>query len=349
VWDSAAARPLPVVEFAASLRQYASAERRHLHCCHCGTPLEAGEWMAMQVPPSIGVQNFSNRLEGGSAHEPKRNVCEVCRIQFILEKLAWQGHRDKQGSERVTFYLHLFPYAFFTRPLLRAWWYSVRRLADADHTAFFLDTKNYFHLTWRLQTEVQVRGFGTRENGMNLPALSETISTTPIFPIVAPGENYGLQFLLALEKAVVLVRWFECRALLSRSPVPPFNLAHEQIDGQPVVLMVEGAPRTMNWLVPQMSLPRGPFESLVRKLTLLHQLSETLFYVDAANRDKAATIPHDFAAAAADDPLALYYVADRAVEKKVAAEKGGKSGEPELRAIFLSRAITPILDELITL
>ena len=36
----------------------------------------------------IGVQSFSNRLEGGSSREPKRNVCDVCRAQFILEKLA---------------------------------------------------------------------------------------------------------------------------------------------------------------------------------------------------------------------------------------------------------------------
>src|SRR5258708_23726411 len=36
------------------------------------SPLPAEEWMAGQVPGNIGVQSFSNRLEGGSKYEPKR-------------------------------------------------------------------------------------------------------------------------------------------------------------------------------------------------------------------------------------------------------------------------------------
>lgn len=350
VWDSVANQPLIRLDFGDSLRQYANAKQKHEQCCHCGSPLKADEWMAAQVPPNIGVQSFSNRLEGGSSREPKRNVCDVCRTQFILEKLAWRSHRDKQGAEQVTFYLHLFPYAFFTRPLLRAWWLSVERLRDADHSAFFIDTKNYFRAFQRLQAEVRIQGFGTTTNGLSLPALSDTISNTPVLSIVAPGSNYGLQFLLALEKAVVLVRWFECRAILSRSPVPPLNLAHEKINGeQPVVLMVEGMPRNMSWLLPQTSLTRNEFDTLTRKLGLLHQLSEKLYYVDPKSKDKTDHIPHDFTAAAADDPLALYFEADRFIEKKVAAEKNKPSGAPELSAIQLSGAVAPILDELIKL
>ncbi len=350
VWDSVANQPLITLNFGDSLRQYANAKRTHEQCCHCGSPMKADEWMAVQVPPSIGVQSFSNRLEGGSSREPKRNVCDVCRTQFILEKLAWRSHRDKQGAEQVTFYLHLFPYAFFTRPLLRAWWLSVEKLRDADHNAFFIDTKHYFRAFQRLQAEVRIQGRMTTTNGLSLPMLSDTISNTPVLSIVAPGDNYGLQFLLALEKAVVLVRWFECRAILSRSPIPPLNLAHEKIDGkQPVVLMVEGMPRNMSWLLPQTSLTRSEFDTLTRKLSLLHQLSEKLYYVDPKSKDKTDHIPHDFTAAAADDPLALYFEADRFIEKKVAAEKNKPSSAPELSAIQLSKAVAPILNELIKL
>ncbi len=350
VWDSLTALPMITSQFGDTLRQYTNAKRLHKQCCHCGSALKADEWMEAQVAPSIGVQSFSNRLEAGSSRDPKRNVCDVCRAQFILEKLAWRGHRDKQGAEQVTFYLHLFPYAYFTRPLLRAWWLSVEKLRDADHSAFFLDTRNYFRHLQQLQTEVNIQGFKTTTNGLSLPILSDTISNTPVLSIVAPGDNYGLQFLLALEKAVILVRWFECRAILTRSPVPPFNLAHEKIDGkQPVVLMVEGMPRNMSWLVPQTSLTRGEFERLVKKLSLLHQLSENLYYVDPKSKDKTDHIPHDFATAAADDPLALYFEADRFIEKKVAAERDKASGTPELQAIHLSGAITPILNDLIKL
>jgi len=350
VWDSVTSQPMTPLDFGDTLRRYANAKRLHEQCCYCGSPLKADEWMEAQVPPNIGVQSFSNRLEGGSSREPKRNVCDVCRAQFILEKLAWRGHRDRQSAEQVTFYLHLFPYAYFTRPLLRAWWLSVEKLRDADHSAFFIRTGDYFRSLQRLQTEVRIQGFRTTTNGLSLPMLSDTISNTPVLSIIAPGANYGLQFLLALEKAVVLVRWFECRAILSRSPVPPLNLAHEKIDGkQPVVLMVEAIPRNMSWLVPQTSLTHNDFETLVRKLSLLYLLSEKLYYVDPKSKDKTDHVPHDFATAAVDDPLALYFEADRFIEKKVAAEKGKTSGSAELQAIQLSNVIAPILDGLVKL
>jgi CRISPR-associated protein Csc3 len=354
VWDSgenATSQPIMVVSFGDSLRQYANAKRPYEQCCHCGSALPAGEWMAAQVPANIGVQSFSNRLEGGSSREPKRNVCDVCRAQFILEKLAWRAHRDKQEMEQTTFYLHLFPYAYFTRPQLTAWWLSVERLRDADHSAFFLNTGDYFRTLARMQTDLRIQGVKTGINGLSIPVLSDTISNTPVLCIVAPGSNYGLQFLLALEKAVILVRWFECRAILSKSPVPPLNLAHEKTEeGEPVVLMVDGMPRNLSWLLPQTSIGRSMFDKvLVRKLYLLHQLSEKLYYVDPKSKDKSNRIPHDLATAAADDPLALYYEADRLIEKKIAAEKSKGAGAPELQAIHLSGTIAPILDNLIKL
>ena len=166
------------------------------------------------------------------------------------------------------------------------------------------------------------------------------MSNTPILPIVAPGENYGLQFLLALEKTVVLTRWFECRVILSRSPVPPLNLSHEYIDGRPVVLMIESMPRNMSWLLPTTSLDPEGVKFLCRNLSLLHQIAEKLYY-KGSNFD---AIPHDFAVAAADDPLALYYEADRLIEKKITHEKGAS---PEQQAIYLSRQVVPILQTLV--
>ena len=344
VWDSLPG-PKPVIEinFADTLRQYSDAKRPHEQCCYCGSPLKTTEWMAAQVPPSIGVQSFSNRLEGGSSYEPKRNVCDVCRAQFILEKLAWRSHRDKRGDEQTTFYLHLFPYAFFTKPELHAWWLSVDRLRDSDHSAFLIDTRTYFRQLETSQGEPVIQGYKTGVNGLGLPRLSETISNTPVLPIVAPGENYGLQFLLALEKAVVLTRWFESRAILSRSPVPPLNLSHEQVDGKPVVLMVEGMPRNMSWLLPTTSLNSEGVRTLSEKLGLLYRITEKLYY-KGADLDAA---PHDLAVAAADDPLALYYEADRLIEKKIAGEKGKAATAPEQQAMALSRQIAPLLNELV--
>jgi len=350
VWDtgssshgqSALSRPIMTTDFGENLRQYAS-KRQYEQCCNCGTALKASEWMAVQVPTSIGVQSFSNRLEGGSLRDPKRNVCAVCRAQYILEKLAWRSHRDKQGSEQVTFYLHLFPYAFFTQPLLRAWWVSINRLRDSDHTAFLVSSREYFRNFNELQEDVQIEGHRTTTNGLGLPILSEAISNTPVLPIIAPGDNYGSQFMLALEMTVMLVHWFECRAILSRSPIPLINLSNEKIDDKPVVMMVDGMPRNMSWLVPETSMYRQQVELLCSRLSQLHRLSKALYYMGSKSDD----IPHDFAVAAADDELALYYEADRLIEKKIDAEKGRMKISSEQYAITLSRQVAPILQKLV--
>ncbi len=350
VWDtgssspgqSALSRPIMATDFGENLRQYAS-KRQYEQCCNCGTALKASEWMAAQVPTSIGVQSFSNRLEGGSSHDPKRNVCAVCRAQYILEKLAWRSHRDKQGAEQVTFYLHLFPYAFFTQPLLRAWWVSINRLRDSDHTAFLVNSREYFRNFNELQEDIQIEGHRTTTNGLGLPTLSEALSNTPVLPIIAPGDNYGSQFMLALEMTLILVRWFECRAILSRSPIPLINLSNEKIGNKPVVLMVEGMPRNMSWLVSETSMYREQVELLCSRLSQLHRLSKTLYYVGSKSDD----VPHDFAVAAADDELALYYEADRLIEKKIDAEKGRMKISPEQYAITLSRQVAPILQKLV--
>lgn len=348
VWDSQSeqsslAKPVGILDFQENLRQYTSLKQQHKQCCHCSSPLPASEWMAIQVPANIGVQSFSNRLEGGSKYEPKRNVCDTCRMQFILEKLAWRSHGDKQGAKQSTFYLHLFPFAFFTRTQLHAWWRSIDHLRDSDHTAFLIDTKKYFRELESGTADIQ--GYRTSINGLGLPVFSETVSNTPVLPIIAPGENYGLQFLLALEKAVVLSRWFECRIILSRSPVPPLNLSRESVDGKPVVFMVEGMPRNMGWLLPTTSLDPDGVVKLCETLGRLHHIADTLYYKGS---DTDAII-HDFAAVAADDPLALYYEADRLIEQKIAHEKGSRTqpSSPEQQAVFLSRQVVPFLHTLV--
>jgi CRISPR-associated protein Csc3 len=193
---------------------------------------------------------------------------------------------------------------------------------------------------------VTIEGKPTVVNGLNLPILSEAISNTPVLPIVSLGANYGQQYMLALEKAVILVRWFECRAILTRSAIPPLNLSYETVDDATVVLMVDGRPRNLSWLIPQTSMTRQSFDLLTAKLCLLHQIAEKLYYVGGKNQDQSSEIPHDFAVAAADDVLALYFEADRWIEKKVATTKNMTS-VPGHQAISLSKEVAPLLDALV--
>lgn len=344
IWDStlnspADLRPVQDINFGESLLRYADPKRQNTQCCYCGSALKAEEWMAIQVPPNIGVQSFSNRLEAGSARDPKRNVCDVCRTQFILEKLAWRSHRDKQGSEHVTFYLHFFPYSYYTQPLLQAWWQSIEKLRDGDHTALFLETRDYFRQWKPLQAGVPTRYYRTNIEGVGIPTLSEALSNTPILPLIVPGGNYGMQFLKALEQTALIAQWFDSRVILSRMPVPSLNLANESIDKEPVALLVENAPRSMNWLVPEATLTRKSVDLLCQKLSKMYQLADKL-----TSRDEAfeATI-YDLVVAAAGDPFALHYEVDRLIEQNATRQKGKK---PEYQAIQLSSIVAPLLKEL---
>ena len=302
--------------------------------------------MAIQVPASVGVQSFSNRLEAGSMRDPKRNVCPICRVQFILEKLAWQAHRDKQGNELVTFYLHLFPYSFFTQPLLQAWWQTLQAIRDHDHKALFLDTKHYF-LDWqefrRLNKGLPVRYYKSFNYGTGIPALSESLSNTPVLPLHIPGAGYGKQFLTALEMATLMAQWFDCRVLLSRMPIPPLNLANEYIGNEPVALQVETPPRVMNWLLPKAALTRREVEMVCEKLSVVHQLVQKLGLL---GDEKSAEIIYDLVTAPADEPLALYYEVDRLIEQQAAQQRKKKGLKPEYQALMLTQQIAPYLERL---
>lgn len=348
IWDDAGMLAMSPVAFHETLSRYVRDAHPERQCCYCGSALKADEWMAVQVPPSIGVQSFSNRLDGGSSREPKRNVCAICRTQFILEKLAWQAHRDKQGKDEVTFYLHLFSYSFLTKPLLDAWWLSIKRLGSSDHKALFLKTRDYFSEWEKAYQDFQhpVSVISSGIHGLGIPTFPEAISNTPILPLHIPGDNAGSQFLLALEKTLILANWFDCRVLLSRLPTPLLNLEQERLteheESVPVALLVENVPSAMNWLLPRNMLTRAEVEILCKQLSLLHQITEQIVSPD----EHVETVIYRLISAAARDPLALYYEIDRQIERIISRQKGGNS---EQRALSLSARVAPLIETLLHL
>ncbi len=342
-------------DFASYLRRYVTGQNRQ--CSNCSSALQTQEWMTANVPPSISVQNFSNRLVGGSQRDPKRYICPICRLQFILEKIAWVGHASKQGLPKTTasgtktpgyttFYLHLYPHTFFTQPFLRSWIAELRYLRDLDTRAFLIDLNRVFR-AWNEQEGIgDIPIIPTKLNGIAIP-LDDAMSNIPILPINAPGKNYGEQFLLALEKAVVLRQLFGCKVVLSRLPSSP-------IDANVLESMfVDGLPRNLLWLVAgvtnarryqyEANLTTEQIDRLEKRLQNLHRLQDEL-HIPGDDSD----LVHDFSVAASDDPWCLYQVIDRAIEAKVAAETRGKARaiSPEQRATHLSRIIAPIAQEL---
>jgi hypothetical protein len=266
--------------------------------------------MAANAPPSIGVQIFSNRLEGGDSREPKRNICPVCRTQFILERLAWKSHRDRQGTEQTTFYLHLFPYSFFTRSLLTAWYAEVQRLRSQDLGSFFIKADAVFR-DWVAGDSIAIQGVPGGTMGVALPELAEALGNTPVLPIHACGQGYGEQFLQALETAVILARFFGCRALLSRLPVPILDLSTTP----EVALCVEGMPRNLGWLLSGTadgapgasgSLNAAALQGLLERLGHLHALKQRLWFAGFSG-----DMVHELATAMQDDALGIFAYLER--------------------------------------
>ncbi len=351
VWDDQAGQPVQAIAFVDALRRYSDPKRPYVQCCYCGSAWRTEGAVSAQVPPSIGVQIFSNRLEAGSSRDPLRNICPICRAQFILEKLAWESHRDKQGSEQVTFYLHLFPYSYFTKPLLDAWWYSVRQLRDTDRQALWLHTDEFYTHYHKTGGSVNLKCISSRLEGLGIPLFDDAISNTPVLPFIASGSNYGKQFLVALEVALMLAQWFDCRVLLSRLPTPLLNLANERRydrsqnathstnePGSPIALLVENVPQTMSWLVPQNALTRDETRHLCERIGILHHLGY-LFKLSGSDRE---AMIYDLVSAASGDPLEIYFEVDRHIEQMVQHSKNA-----EFTAAQLSQQVAPLIKQLL--
>ena len=259
-----------VRDFALHLRRYS--KDQYKQCCTCSSSLKTVELMESEVPESIGVQVFSNRLRGG-ARDPKRNVCPICRILFLLEKLTCvtYNRKQKRGEKKLrelytSFYLHFYPYSFFTAPYLDAFYSTLKRVCHEDNTSFFLKRENYFK-QWEVQLQRNLgseavkraeqiidnstqpfTGYSTKVNGLNVPDFSEAICNTPTLPLNAPGENYTEQFLFALTQALMIADFFGCRVAMSRTPIP--LLTDEYMVEQKLAFFVDGVPLNLRWLLP---------------------------------------------------------------------------------------------------
>ncbi len=247
--------------FIAHLQQYTKS--KYKQCSSCSSSLPSRELMESDVPKNIGVQAFSNRLKGGG-REPKRNVCPVCRAQFILEKLARMSFK-KNNPQYSSFYLHIYPYAFFTAPYLDAMYVSLKHVCHEDNRCFFF-ADGYF-LQWGEQFEHNLAsqsakqakqiagegnskfgGYPTKVTGISVPNYSDAVGNTPILPLNAVGENYAQQFIFALTHALMIADFFGCRVVMSRTPVP--LLTDEYMAEHALAFFTDGVPLNLRWLMP---------------------------------------------------------------------------------------------------
>jgi CRISPR-associated protein Csc3 len=314
------------INFAAALQAYVESNQRQ--CCYCGAEFETSPWMAQHVPADITVQSFSNRLSGGWAKEPKKNVCIVCRAQFILEKL------NRQAAKNVkTIYLHLYPYTFCTDVFLKALWDEVSDILATDTTVILPRSDDALRegaigQSMPLRLLTRTKAGKPHLFGLALPQYSELVGNVLIFPFNCPGDNDAEQFLFALQNALVLQRFLGCKAVLTPSPVT--TVGRDNFSD----LFVDGIPLGFEGLLPNPDLDRPVLEQLWQRMGALIRLRGEL-YNPEREENTVLTMVRTTADLAG---LAVFHEADRLVEAR--ARSGDTQGEQRMwRAIAITRRI----------
>lgn len=304
-------------DFQAHLGQYVAAQ--HKQCVHCSSSFPTNEWMAGDVREDITVQVFSNRRRGGTG-APKKYVCGICQLQFLLEKLNYPAVRKEQLR-----YLHLFPYSFLTRPFIDALRTTFYELIESNQAITALNLDAPQALAQWLEETAQQPVFRTKTKqgkpqpyGMYVPRYSELTGNLLIFPLNPAGKNDTQQFLFALWNALVIQRHFGMKVLLSAAPVPPLD---KQDFGD---LYVDNIPLGTQGLLPennyrQFKPGEGNIEdslpTLWQKTAYLQRLRELTFNGD----DNTPRLVKAITA----HPLMIFHETDRLLLAKASPDAGG--------------------------
>ncbi len=303
-------QPLTIAAWQDHLSNYIHNE--HRQCAHCSSPFPTQPWMAADVRDGITVQVFSNRLEGGSKKEPKKYICEVCRIQFLLETLNFAQVRGED-----LFYLHLFPYSFLTAPYLRGFFTAFNQLRGTDFALQALNMNEAGAINRKTEGQLPrpTFSFQTKKGkpqpyGVYVPQYAETLSGIIILPLNAPGDNDTEKYLFALWNAMILQEHFGMRVLLSKSPVPP--LPDEAMPD----LFLDSVPLRCAGLVPESAYFRweNGTQQTDGNLVALWERVEALFALGRIVFTKSDEKPN-LAGTMTQGPLNLYFEVDRLLEK----------------------------------
>lgn len=310
-----------MVDFGDHLAHYVA--NQHKQCVYCSGPFPTAKWMTNDVRSDITVQTFSNRLRGGPG-EPKKHICAICQLQFLLEKLNYLAVRGEK-----TMYLHLFPYSFLTEPFIQGLYRTVQRITTEDTAVQALNLRHEEAMRSYLEGKMVPPAFRARTAedkpqpyGIYLPRHAETVGNLLIFPINPAGKNDTQRFLFVLWNALILQRHFGVKVLLSNSPVPPLD--KEQFGD----LYVDNIPLTCRGLLPRNDYAQ--FQDGTQEPGTLSQLwgeAGHLFALQALTRtadrrDEMTALVE----ALAEGPLTLFYTAEKLLEARAQAGQQAEGG-----------------------
>ncbi len=286
--------------FDTNLKRYI--EDNHVQCSTCGSEFDTALWMKPDVPANIKVQQFSNRLEGGSSREPKRRVCSVCRTQYMLDKLCYNV-----GGSTATFFIHLYPISFFTEVFIRAFQRAQQNFQNPDFPSVFLKTDDALR-NYQEKTQLELTFKSSKVNGNPLPKFSEALGNILTIPVNTPGNNHTENVLYAIENALLYQRFLGCRAVLTDSSIPLFSsdeFNHLFIDHIP--------PAFRGWL-PDNNLNSEMTQQAFDQLLKLHTIRSKIGSFDADNLIRLIRSLNY-------DALELYYVTHRMIKREQAGNE----------------------------
>jgi CRISPR-associated protein Csc3 len=327
----------PAVRFGAHLAHYV--QNQYKQCVYCSGPFPTGKWMAADVRSDVTVQTFSNRLRGGPG-EPKKNICAVCQMQFMLEKLNYPPVRGEK-----TVYLHLYPYSFLTGPFIEGLVATVRRIVSEDTAVQALNMRAAEGIETYLAERFVTPTFRGRTKkdkpqpfGLYLPRYAETVGNLLIFPLNPGGNNDTERFLFALWNALLLQRHFGVKVLMSNAPIPP--LGKEDIPD----LYVDNVPLACEGLLPRNDYAQ--FEDGTNKEGTLPALWDEVGHLFALRRLTFTTADNTprLVRALTGSPLTIFYETERLLEARVRGQEAGglatwlsQQAFPHVNALALSK------------
>ncbi|MBX3052158.1 MAG: type I-D CRISPR-associated protein Cas10d/Csc3 [Caldilineaceae bacterium] len=306
-----------MTRFAAHLQRYV--QQNHKQSAYGSADFETELWRSDDVPKTIKVQQFSNRLAAGPG-DPVKRVDPITKAQFLLEKLNYPP-----AFKGTTYYLHIYPYAFFSPAYVESWRRTVRELAEQDVSALFLKTDDSLRSIFDPGQPIELPVSVSNSNGLPLPGASELLGNLLIWPLNAPGRNDTEQFWYAFTCAYAMHRYVGGRVVLTRSATPivgPDEFADLLLDEIP--LSLQGLLRQNGYTYEELTgTQRGGVQSTLEgQLGYLYGIYRQVF-----NPSSKVSEIITLASSLNDGTLGIFYAAERLLLQRIRDDKKVKSAE----------------------